>query len=411
METPVFEEFEPTTDCDCPGCVRRRRVITPSSALGGIRRPRARTALALAAAAGTALGMVQATPTAAATHVPLVPPAPPAPSAPASDQPPDTPQGKTAPLHGPVGAPNLTAAATTTRAEIINRAKKWVDARVPYSMDDYWSDGYRQDCSGFVSMAWNLGSNEWTGSLDNFGVRITKEQLQPGDILLFHNPDNPEKGSHVVIFGGWSDYKRTAYIAYEETPPGARRKVTPYAYWSNSSRYVPYRYKNITETKESTQGKEAPVPGLTVPGLPGVSGVPEVPGVPGVPDVPGLPGPDDSTHPVPGTGGTRPVVTTPGRSLDGVAPGAPQLRSAPAPEAPDYPGRDVFRPGADNPHVALLGRKLVEKGFGAHYTGGPDARWGEADRRNVEAFQRAQGWNGREADGFPGPETWRRLFS
>ncbi|POX46653.1 hypothetical protein C3488_25770 [Streptomyces sp. Ru72] len=105
------------------------------------------------------------------------------------------------------------------------------------------------------------------------------------------------------------------------------------------------------------------------------------------------------------------MVTTPGRSLDGVAPGAPQLRSAPAPEAPDYPGRDVFRPGADNPHVALLGRKLVEKGFGAHYTGGPDARWGEADRRNVEAFQRAQGWNGREADGFPGPETWRRLFS
>ena len=34
--------------------------------------------------------------------------------------------------------------------EIINRAQRWVTAKVPYSMDQYWSDGYRQDCSGFV---------------------------------------------------------------------------------------------------------------------------------------------------------------------------------------------------------------------------------------------------------------------
>ncbi|MEU1168173.1 NlpC/P60 family protein, partial [Streptomyces sp. NPDC005921] len=107
----------------------------------------------------------------------------------------------------------------------------------------YWTDGYRQDCSGYVSMAWGLTGNEWTGSLDQFGTKITKEELEPGDMLLFHNPDNPEKGSHVVLFGGWTDYTHTAYTAYEQTPPHARRQSTPYAYWSNSAKYVPYRYK------------------------------------------------------------------------------------------------------------------------------------------------------------------------
>jgi hypothetical protein len=71
----------------------------------------------------------------------------------------------------------------------------------------------------------------------------------------------------------------------------------------------------------------------------------------------------------------------------------------------------MFRPGADNAYVNRLGQQLVEKGFGTYYTSGPGSRWGESDRRNVEAFQRAQGWRGGAADGYPGPETWRRLFS
>lgn len=53
----------------------------------------------------------------------------------------------------------------------------------------------------------------------------------------------------------------------------------------------------------------------------------------------------------------------------------------------------------------------MKKGYGRYYTSGPGPRWTEADRRNVEAFQRAQGWRGAEAEGYPGPETWRRLFA
>jgi peptidoglycan hydrolase-like protein with peptidoglycan-binding domain len=78
---------------------------------------------------------------------------------------------------------------------------------------------------------------------------------------------------------------------------------------------------------------------------------------------------------------------------------------------PAFPGRAHFRPGRSSAYVTQLGKRLVERGYGKHYTSGPSPRWREADRRNVQAFQRAQGWRGAAADGYPGPETWRRLFS
>jgi hypothetical protein len=59
----------------------------------------------------------------------------------------------------------------------------------------------------------------------------------------------------------------------------------------------------------------------------------------------------------------------------------------------------------------LLGERLVLKGYGSHYRIGPSPTWGDADRLNVQDFQRAQGWTGSGADGYPGPETWRQLFS
>ncbi|MGK9459425.1 peptidoglycan-binding protein [Streptomyces sp. G6] len=340
METaPVFEEFDPADDCDCAGCRHWRRVLPHSRTGRAGAHPAARRALIVATAAASALGTGAwaAVPAAAhAAHRPGV----------AADDVPDTPQGPRAPLHGPAGLPSVppagTAPAAITRTEIIERAQTWVTAKVPYSMTAYWSDGYRQDCSGYVSMAWKLPTNEWTGSLGTFADRITKEELQPGDILLFHNAADPQKGSHVVIFGGWTDSTHTSYLAYEQTPPHTRKQSTPYAYWSDSAKYLPYRYKGVTA---ATAGAEAQVP---VPASHGVAG---------------------------------------------------------------YPGRAMFRPGAENPYVTRLGRQLVKKGFGTHYATGPGPRWGEADRRGVEAFQRAQGWRGGAADGYPGPETWRRLFS
>ncbi|WP_030599648.1 peptidoglycan-binding protein, partial [Kitasatospora aureofaciens] len=95
------------------------------------------------------------------------------------------------------------------------------------------------------------------------------------------------------------------------------------------------------------------------------------------------------------------------RALLGTLPGQPK----PKPTAPAFPGRQHFRSGANNKYVTQLGHQLVKKGFGSHYRSGPGPRWSEADRKNVAAFQRAQGWTGSDADGYPGPETWRRLFA
>jgi len=64
-----------------------------------------------------------------------------------------------------------------------------------------------------------------------------------------------------------------------------------------------------------------------------------------------------------------------------------------------------------NPYVTQLGEQLVKRGFDKYYTAEPGPGWDEEDRRNVEDFQRSQGWRGGAADGVPGPETWRRLFS
>lgn len=436
METPVFEEIDPADDCDCPGCIHWRRVL-PRSAGG---HPAAATrAVILAAAASTALGVMHTAPAFAAPHAPSRP------SVPAGDEP-DTPQGDKAPLHGPGGRPAVVKAPVTTRADIIRRAKQWVAAKVPYSMSAYWGDGYRQDCSGFVSMAWNLPGNEWTGSLDQYGVRIARDDLQPGDILLFHNPANPENGSHVVIFGGWTDYTHTYYLAYEETRPYARKQATPYAYWSNSARYVAYRYKGLAggtagaepvtdepDTAKPESPEVTPYPGAAYfgPGAnnkyvtqlgrmlvkrgagryytsgPGprwtdadrraTQAFQQAQGWRG-PDADGLPG--AQTWALLSTGG--------GKDVDAGAAGPPAPSSH---GVPGYPGRAMFRSGASNEFVARLGKQLVKKGFGKYYTSPPGPRWGESDRRNVEAFQRAQGWRGGAADGYPGPETWRRLFS
>ncbi|XUL89984.1 peptidoglycan-binding protein [Streptomyces galilaeus] len=85
--------------------------------------------------------------------------------------------------------------------------------------------------------------------------------------------------------------------------------------------------------------------------------------------------------------------------------------TTPKPGLPAFPGRSAFGPGKSNASILLLGHQLVRKGYGKHYRVGPSRDWGEADRLNVVDFQHAQKWTGSDADGYPGPETWRRLFA
>ncbi|WP_031090881.1 peptidoglycan-binding protein [Streptomyces sp. NRRL WC-3549] len=430
MTAPVFEEYEPAADCGCAGCARQRRTaaVLPVRYGGHPAAHGARRALVLVTAAGVVLscGAAQAAATAwAASRGARAGTAP--------DPQPVTPQGAVGPLAGG-GVPGppastSTAVRATTRDEIMSRAEKWVSARVPYSTAAYWSDGYRQDCSGFVSMAWDLGSNEWTGSLAAFGTKIARADLQRGDILLFHNQADPAAGSHVTVFGGWTDSTHSHYLAYEQTRPSTRKATTPMAYWSNSSQYVAYRYKGLTTGQAGGNGSGTSFPGASAfgPGAdnPYVTRLGKLliaqggkrfyrvgagprwtdadrqatrafqlaQGWKGE-EADGIPGPDTWELLVKGTGRTIPAATGDG-----------------AGQATAFPGRGFFRPGQSNGHVQRLGAGLVKKGYGKHYAKGPGRRWTEADRRNVEAFQKAQGWRGSAADGYPGPETWRRLFA
>ncbi|MFJ2578263.1 peptidoglycan-binding protein [Kitasatospora aureofaciens] len=435
-----FDEVEPDEDCVCGGCIARRRARLRAALVhaGGHASAHSirRRAAVLMAAVGTAIGGG----TAAATSAAAAPaPSPgPTPGGSSSTRSPQNPQGEVSGLYGEApgarafAAPRA-AAQPLTRAQIVRRAQSWVDQQVPYSLGRYWSDGYRQDCSGFVSMAWSLGSSQTTWTLPNFADRIGKADLQPGDVLIYNNPANPQAGSHVAIFGGWTDSSRTRYLAYEQTSPGTKKRATPYAYWNNSGSYVPYRYTGLSGgSNDGTSSTAFPGADKFGPGAnnayvtklgqmlvqrggarfysegPGprwgeadrkaTQAFQQAQGWQGS-EADGIPGKDTWDY----------LVYGKGRNIDAGTPLPPPVQ--PGTGVPAFPGADKFGPGASNDYVRQLGEQLVRKGFGGAYSVGPGPQWSESDRRNVQAFQQAQGWSGADADGYPGPETWGRLFS
>ena len=53
---------------------------------------------------------------------------------------------------------SILASASSSRRRAMERGFTWLDADVAYSQAKYYK-GYRTDCSGFVSMAWELGTS------------------------------------------------------------------------------------------------------------------------------------------------------------------------------------------------------------------------------------------------------------
>lgn len=122
---------------------------------------------------------------------------------------------------------------------MIARGQDWVNKHVPYSQAAT-HDGYRTDCSGFVSMCWELGKPGLsTSTLPQVSHHITKNDLQPGDAILC-------EGHHVILFAGWSDSSKSHYVAMEEASPtyGTIKRVVPYPYFDTSC-YHPVRYNSV----------------------------------------------------------------------------------------------------------------------------------------------------------------------
>lgn len=134
------------------------------------------------------------------------------------------------------------------RKDIIDRALERVNHRIGYSQSAT-TNGYRDDCSGFVSAAWGLeppGLNTYGLMGSNTAHAITKDDLQPGDALI--------AGDHTVLFGGWADKEHTKYIALEDNgSQGTVSHVIPYPYYSGDAAhersigqpYVPYRRNGL----------------------------------------------------------------------------------------------------------------------------------------------------------------------
>ncbi|MFI2413715.1 peptidoglycan-binding protein [Streptomyces sp. NPDC018947] len=143
-------------------------------------------------------------------------------------------------------------AATVTPAEMLRRARTWLTAnngaQVPYSQTSVWSDGYRQDCSGYVSMTlglWKSGPNTVELATNrSLTTPISLGDLKPGDLLIDASGSNTTR--HVVIFEKWTDSSHTAYTAFEQRGGhGTDHRVRTYGL-APGSEYKPYRPVNLS---------------------------------------------------------------------------------------------------------------------------------------------------------------------
>ncbi|MGW4234876.1 peptidoglycan-binding protein [Streptomyces sp. NPDC004980] len=166
------------------------------------------------------------------------------------------------------------ATATLSRDTMINRARTWLTANnggpVPYSMERNWKDGYRQDCSGFVSMALGLGKPglNTVGLADSRNGVTTRlssvSQLKKGDLLIDYSTGDGDF-RHVVIFEKWANTSHSAYWAYEQRGTyGTTHRQLKYGIGSDN--YDPFRPVKLGGGGGGGQ-VPAPAPGVSWPVL------------------------------------------------------------------------------------------------------------------------------------------------
>jgi hypothetical protein len=140
------------------------------------------------------------------------------------------------------------AAATITRAKVIANAKTWhphTAQRVPYSQAKT-HNGYRTDCSGYASMALQLGKpglNTVGLAKSSVTTRISMSALRQGDLVI--DATGTSNTRHVVIFEKWANSAHTSYWEYEQRGSyGTDHRTRNYGLTSGSQ-YHAYRPKKI----------------------------------------------------------------------------------------------------------------------------------------------------------------------
>ena len=150
------------------------------------------------------------------------------------------------------------------QATVLARAQAWVDANVPYTQSCANEPGgyYRLDCSGFVSMAWELATSLTTWDFDpatNGGdarfQQISRTSLVPGDALVVDSTTE----QHIVLFTGWSasdnGQHRYANISEESTYGVGTIAKTDQDLQTTWGAFTPIHYVNMVLPKPPTPAR------------------------------------------------------------------------------------------------------------------------------------------------------------
>lgn len=138
----------------------------------------------------------------------------------------------------------------------------WPAGTVPYSQNMiHGATGYRQDCSGFLSMCWGIPLNapgSWGGLstvtlLTSGYIRmISPADLRPGDAVGICGPDTGGDAGHIVLFEKWATDApdESRYWLYEQAGgrSGPVHRMTSYPYGGPTGAWRAYRFRDITDT-------------------------------------------------------------------------------------------------------------------------------------------------------------------
>jgi hypothetical protein len=151
----------------------------------------------------------------------------------------------------------ILAKASGARKRAIERAFTWWDAQIPYSQSKY-HQSYRTDCSGFISMAWELGTSYTTADFINGGGQSSRlggySELIPGDALVRRSGGS----GHIVMFLGWNDQAKSSACVIEQASTASDMQFRPRSTSSLTS--GGYKAIRANKLKSASAGNAPPSP-------------------------------------------------------------------------------------------------------------------------------------------------------
>jgi hypothetical protein len=139
---------------------------------------------------------------------------------------------------------------------IVRRAASvWRLRTVPYSQVDQ-VNGYRADCSGYVAAVCGLpapGPNTAQLVAQGWVRRITRDELEPGDLIGRLGPGTEGDAGHVAIFAGWIR-PGAEWLGYEQAGGtlGPVQRAITYPY-DDETGFAPYRIAGGTDAMDAAE--------------------------------------------------------------------------------------------------------------------------------------------------------------